>query len=114
MLEFSNIIRISPIANGVSQTYELVADPFSYIPQFTDDGAGIYWNCDKNIVIDRPNDIIRKYFSIERKAIVTIRTSDRKSYDIGTIAIPARVHISSNLNTCTLIIKCKMLSDPLL
>ena len=41
-------------------------------------------------------------------------TSDRKTHNIGTSDIPARVQISSNLNSTNLVIKCKMLTDPLL
>lgn len=114
MLEFTNLIKVEPTAPGNSRTYEFIADTFSYIPQITDNDAGSYWNCDKTIVIERPDDIVRRFFSIERNAIVTIRTSDRRSFTIGTVDIPARVQISSNLTSSNLIIKCKMLQDPLL
>ena len=114
MLEFSNLIKVTPTAEGSTQTYEFVADSFSYAPQLTDNDAGSHWNCDKTVVIDRPEDAVRRFFTVERNAIVTVRTSDRRPHYIGTKLIPARVQISSNLTTCTLIIKCKMLSDPLL
>ena len=98
MIEFSNLIQVTPINSGKSnsiKTYEFVADPFSYIPQLTDNEAGNYWNC-------------------ERNATVKIKSSSGQCYQIGTYDIPARVQISSNLTSVNLIIKCKMLTDPLL
>ncbi len=117
MLEFLNtvqVILVNPTRDGQKKVYDFVADTFTYIPQFTDNEAGNYWNCDKTIVIDLPDEETRRTFSIERSAIVTIKTSDRKTHRIGTSDIPARVQISSNLNSANLIIKCKMLTDPLL
>lgn len=117
MLEFTNAIQVIPISTNTtksSKVYNFMADTFSYIPQLTDNDAGNYWNCDKTIIIDLPDDDARTFFSIERKAIIRVKTSDRKYHDIGTSDIPARVQISSNLTSANLIIKCKMLIDPLL
>lgn len=115
MKEFLNIIEIYPINFGSKiqkNLYEFIADSFSYIPQYTDNEAGGYWNCDKTLIIDVPDITARHFFSIERQAIVKIKTSDRQIYEIGTPNVPARVQISSNLNSANLIIKCKMLNDP--
>lgn len=117
MIEFSNLIQVTPIASGNSnpaKVYEFVADSFSYNPQLTDNDAGNYWNCDKTLVIDLPDNDVRRFFSIERNAIVKIRTSDRRDFQIGTSDTPARVQISSNLTSANLVIKCKMLTAPLL
>lgn len=117
MIEFSNIIKVATIEysnSHPSSVYEFVADAFTYIPQLTDNDAGNYWNCDKTIVIDLPDNDTRRFFSIERNAIVTIKSSDQRRYQIGSTEIPARVQISSNLTSANLIIKCKMLTDPLL
>ena len=117
MLEFLNAIQVSlvnPDGHGKGKVYDFVADTFSYIPQLTDNEAGNYWNCDKTIVIDLPDEETRRTFAIERSAIVTVKTSDRKTHNIGTSNIPARVQISSNLTSANLVIKCKMLTDPLL
>ena len=117
MLEFLNVIQVSlvnPDKHGKKKVYDFVAETFSYIPQLTDNDACKYWNCDKTIVVDLPNEETRRTLSIERSAIVTIKTSDRKTHCIGTESIPARVQISSNLTSANLIIKCKMLTDPLL
>lgn len=113
MLEFTNLIRVEPLSSE-NKVYELMANTFSYIPQSSDNDSGNYWNCDKTIVIDLPDAATRKFFSIERNAIITIKTSDGRSFDIGTREVPARVQISSNLTSANLIIKCKMLKDPLL
>lgn len=112
MLEFLNTIQVRLLNSDKPEkekVFDFVADTFSYIPQLTDNDAGNYWNCDKTFVIDMPNKEARKIFSIERRAIVTIKTSDRKTHNI-----PARVQISSNLTSANLIIKCKMLTDPFL
>ena len=117
MLEFLNTVQITlvnQIRDGQKKVYDFVADTFTYIPQLTDNEAGNYWNCDKTIVIDLPDEETRRIFAIERSAIVTIKTSDRKTHNIGTSDIPARVQISSNLNSANLLIKSKMLTDPLL
>ena len=117
MIEFSNLIQIIPILSGkntLDKVYEFVADPFSYIPQLTDNETGNYWNCDKTLVIELPDRAARSFFTIARKAIVRIKTSDRRHYQIGTPEIPALVQISSNISSANLIIKCKMLTDPLL
>ncbi|EGC21096.1 MAG: pseudouridylate synthase [Prevotella denticola] len=117
MLEFLNAIQVSlvnPDGHGKGKVYDFVADTFSYIPQLTDNEAGNYWNCDKTIVIDLPDEETRRTFAVERSAIVTVKTSDRKTHNIGTSNIPARVQISSNLTSANLVIKCKMLTDPLL
>jgi hypothetical protein len=113
MLEFTNLIRVEPLSSE-NKVYELMANTFSYIPQSSDNDSGNYWNCDKTIVIDLPDAATRKFFSIERNAIVTIKSSDGRSFSIGTKEVPARVQISSNLTSANLIIKCKMLKDPLL
>ena len=117
MIEFSNLIQVTPIVSGNSypaKVFQFVADSFSYIPQLTDNEAGNYWNCDKTIIIDLPDIATRRFFSIERSAIVTIKTSDLRNFQIGTSDTPARVQISSNLTSANLVIKCKMLTDPLL
>ena len=113
MLEFTNLIRVEPLSSE-NKVYELMANTFSYIPQSSDNDSGNYWNCDKTIVIDLPDAATRKFFSIERNAIVTIKASDGRSFSIGTKEVPARVQISSNLTSANLRIKCKMLKDPLL
>lgn len=113
MLEFTNLIRVEPLSSE-NKVYELMANTFSYIPQSSDNDSGNYWNCDKTIVIDLPDAATRKFFSIERNSIVTIKASDGRSFSIGTKEVPARVQISSNLTSANLIIKCKMLKDPLL
>ena len=117
MVEFLNVVKVELVRSfnhSENNVYEFVANTFSYIPQLTDSDAGSFWNWDKTLVIDLPADEVLRLFSIERKAIVMIRTSDRRFYKIGTIEVPARVQISSNITSANLIIKCKMLTDPLL
>ena len=117
MIEFSNLIQVTPInpvGDSQPKVYEFIADTFSYIPQLSDNEAGSLWNCDKTLVIEVPNRDIRCFFSIERNSIVKVKTSDHRYYEIGTLDIPARVQISSNLNSANLVIKCKMLADPFL
>ncbi len=117
MIEFSNLIRITPITQsttGSNRVYELIADAFSYIPQLTDSEAGNYWNCDKTIIIDLPNNEARRFFKIARKATLEIKSTDGRRYQIGTPDLPAMVQISSNLTSANLTIHCQMLTDPFL
>lgn len=119
MVEFSNLISIS-LVGDTSESYELMADSFTFEPSTTDDNGGIYWDCGKTFVIDKPdNDVLTK-LKVERSAIVTLSALNGrgakatvKTYTIGTESIPARVQITQHLNRAQLVVRCKMLSDPL-
>lgn len=116
MLEFSNLIKVIPIVNGSSNSstvYEFIADTFSFVPKLTESESGSYWNCDKVFIVDNPPKDVFRFFSIERNAIIKIKTSNRRDIQLGENTIPARVQLSGNLNTTNLIVKCKMLKDPL-
>ncbi len=76
MIEFSNLIEVSPIDSGVGsqpRVYEFIADTFSYIPQLSENESGNYWNCDKTLVIEVPNRNAQRFFSILRKLSLTLR-----------------------------------------
>ena len=48
MLEFSNLIQVTPTGSdkfNPDKVYEFVADPFSYIPQLTDNEANLVIKC---------------------------------------------------------------------
>lgn len=93
--------------------FEFMADHFEFTPSASEEDAGISWDCDKTFFIDLPDKKAMLYFSIPRKSIVTLVASDRTTFNIGTLEVPARVHISSHLQKAQLIVNCTMLTDPL-
>lgn len=113
MKEFTTLLKVSPVGSTVSTSFEFLADFFDFTPTASDDEGGAAWNCDKTFVIDTPDEQALQYFRIPRNAIVTLMTSDRKTHDIGTDEIPARVHIVRHLQKAQLIMACTMLSNPL-
>lgn len=104
-------MKVTPIEG--SSTFEFMADHFEFTPTSSDEEGGVSWNCDKTFVIDLPEKKALQYFAIPRKAIITLSASDRSTFDIGTIEVPARVHITTHLQKAQLIAACTMLTDPL-
>jgi len=119
MIEFSNLIKVSLLGN-LKGDFQFVADSFTFEPSPTEENGGTYWDCTKTFVIDKPEDDDLNKFKIPRSAIVTLSNLYRgctepvpKVYRIGTDEVPARVQITQHLNKASLIVRCKMLSDPL-
>ena len=120
MTEFSNLIQVS-LAGSSQETFQFLADAFTFEPTPTEENGGIYWDCSKTFVVDLPADSALRVFKIPRKAIVTLKGVGResmysisKAYQIGTDGVPARVQLARHLNKASLIVRCKMLSDPLI
>ena len=112
MIEFSNFITVESLDGKT--TFEFVVDEFaSYAPTTSDDAAGLCWNCDRTWIIDLPSSDVLSYFSIYRSVIITIR-SKLRTYQIGSINMPAKVMITPNLAKAQLIMTCKSLKHPLL
>lgn len=119
MTEFSNLIQVS-LAGSSQETFQFLADAFTFEPTPTEENGGTYWDCSKTFVVDLPEDSALRVFKIPRKAIVTLKRVGResmystsKAYQIGTGDVPARVQLARHLNKASLIVRCKMLSDPL-
>lgn len=111
MREFTNLLKVAP-TDGTS-AYEFLADRIDFTPTASDEGRGVSWSCDKTFVIDVPEKNVLRYFSIPRPAIVTFTASDRTTFDIGTMEVPARVRIQTHLQKAQLVMACTMLTDPL-
>lgn len=119
MIEFSNLIKVSLLGN-LKGDFQFMADTFTFEPSPTEGNGGTYWDCTKTFVVDKPDDEALSKFKIPRSAIVTLSNLYRgrtelvpRLYRIGTSEVPARVQITQHLDKASLIVRCKMLSDPL-
>lgn len=113
MIEFTNLIRVSPINDAQSRTFDFLADHFDFQPQPDDNEGGQCWNCDQTFFIDMPDKEAQFAFDMPRLSIVTLKSTDQRTYDIGTSEVPARVSITRHLNRARLMMRCTMLTDPL-
>jgi len=111
MLEFTNLLKVSPV--GQTDTYEFMADYFDFSPTSSDDDGGLVYDCGKTFVIDLPDTDVLAFFRFPRLCTVTLKTSAQTLITIGTCDIPARVHIAPHLQKAQLIMECKMLKSPL-
>lgn len=119
MIEFSNQIGVS-LVGATLGTFQFTADTFTFEPSPTEENGGIYWDCGKSFVVDLPDNDALNALKIPRNAIVTLSSMQRMSIEctssehrIGTKDIPARVQLYRHLNKATLVVKCKMLTNPL-
>lgn len=116
MKEFSCLLMISSLG-GTERNIVLSADPFTFEPSMTEENGGVYWDCSKTFIVDIVDESIFNELKVPRRAIVTLASvgrSDARTYDIGTETIPAKVQLVRHLNKAKLIVKCKMLANPLL
>lgn len=116
MKEFSCLLMISSLG-GTERNIVLSADPFTFEPSMTEENGGVYWDCSKTFIVDIVDESIFNELKVPRSAIVTLASvgrSDARTYDIGTETIPAKVQLVRHLNKAKLIVKCKMLANPLL
>ncbi len=113
MREFTSLIMVRLVDSSPSTNFMFLSDHFDFTPTVADDEGGASWKCDNTFVIDKPNDDAIRQFKVPRNAIVTLRTSDRRSCEIGTADIPARVHIVTHLQKAQLIVNCTMTTNPL-
>lgn len=102
---------------GTERNIVLSADPFTFEPSMTEENGGVYWDCSKTFIVDvAAEESIFNELKVPRSAIVTLASvgrSDARTYDIGTETIPAKVQLVRHLNKTKLIVKCKMLANPL-
>ena len=141
MTEFSTLVGVT-LVGATTQSFQFLADEFTFEPSPSEDNGGVIWDCSKTFVVDMPESEALQLLKIPRKAIVTLSklTRMRPECDpnvtlmegkvgvnlvplstesatnevrIGTETIPARVYLSPHLNKAQLIVSCKMLRNPL-
>lgn len=115
MKEFSCLLMVS-VLGGSEKSIILCADPFTFEPSITVENGGVYWDCSKTFIVDVAEESILNELKVPRSAIVTLASVGRLgacTYDVGTEAIPAKVQLVRHLNKAKLIVKCKMLENPL-
>ena len=115
MKEFSCLLMVS-VLGGSEKSIILYADPFTFEPSITDENGGVCWDCSKTFIVDVAEESILNELKVPRSAIVTLASVGHfgaRTYDIGTKTIPAKVQLVRHLNKAKLIVKCKMLANPL-
>lgn len=115
MKEFSCLLMISSLG-GTERNVVLCANPFTFEPSMTEENGGVYWDCSKTFIVDIADESIFNELKVPRSAIVTLASvglPDARTYEIGTETIPAKVQLVRHLNKAKLIVKCKMLANPL-
>lgn len=116
MKELSCLLVVS-LLGGSKKNIVLSADPFTFEPSMTEENGGVYWDCSKTFIVDIADESIFNELKVPRSAIVTLASvglPDARTYEIGTETIPAKVQLVRHLNKAKLIVKCKMLANPLL
>lgn len=99
---------------GMERSIVLSTDPFTFEPSITEENGGVYWDCSKTFIVDIADESIFNELKVPRSAIVTLASvGDARTYAIGTKTIPAKVQLVRHLNKAKLIVKCKMLANPL-
>lgn len=101
---------------GMERSIVLITDPFTFEPSITEENGGVYWDCSKTFIVDIADESIFNELKVPRSAIVTLASvglHDARTYAIGTKTIPAKVQLVRHLNKAKLIVKCKMLANPL-
>lgn len=101
---------------GMERSIVLSTDPFTFEPSITEENGGVYWDCSKTFIVDIADESIFNELKVPRSAIVTLASvglPGARTYQIGTKTIPAKVQLVRHLNKAKLIVKCKMLSNPL-
>lgn len=119
MIEFSNLITVQ-LLGGSKQSYAFLADSFTFEPSVQEENGGVYWDCDKTFYVEMPDSDAISALKVPRNAIVSLSNVHRMStecvpnvYRVGTEGVPARVQLVPHLNKATLLVKCKMLHNPL-
>ena len=101
---------------GMERSIILSADPFTFEPSITEENGGVYWDCSKTFIVDIADESIFNELKVPRSAIITLASvgfREARTYAIGTKTIPAKVQLVRHLNKAKLIVKCKMLANPL-
>lgn len=115
MKEFSCLLVVS-LLGGSKKIIVLSADPFTFEPSIAEENGGVYWDCSKTFIVDIADESIFNELKVPRSAIVMLASvglPDARTYAIGTKTIPAKVQLVRHLNKAKLIVKCKMLANPL-
>lgn len=114
MKELKQHIRIIPVEGSVTDAFDLMADkPFFLEFTADSDDAGTYWNCKKQIVVDMPDAVTRRFFRFQRSCKIEVWDNRGACHTIGYEEMPARVLLSPMLQTATLSIECEMPWNPL-
>ena len=113
MKELTTRVTLIPLAKTKEDLYLFFADRFDFVPAVSDSKAGVEFNCDKDIVIEKPDEKICREFSKLIPCLLKFNDSKGNDITVGTNDIPALAVINPHLNTATLSVKCSMLQSSL-
>jgi len=110
MKELSTVIEVTHLRSG--DVKKILAEQFTFAATVEETEAGIYFNCSKDISIEKVDQYTCDMFSTPQSCIVKFKDNNNQFYVIGEKNMPAKVFINNLLNGGTLSIKCKMLTNP--
>ena len=113
MKELTTRLTLFPLAKTKEESYLFFADRFDFVPAVSESKAGIEYKCDKDLVIEKPDDAVCREFSKQIPCLLNFKDSKDNDITVGTKDIPALAVINPHLNTATLSVKCSMLQSPL-
>lgn len=110
MKELSTVIEVTHLRSG--DVKKILAEQFTFevTPEKTE--AGIAFNCSKDIAIEKLDKTTRERFSTPQSCIVKFKDNTNQFYVIGEKNLPAKVTINNLLNSDSLSLECKMLTNP--
>lgn len=112
MKELSINILITPCTKMRKESYRFIANEFSLAPTIESSSAGNLFNCNTDIVIDRPDKDTLQEFTSGRKVTIQFTDTSNGKVILGNNDMPAIVSINPYLNSAKLKIECKMLQSP--
>lgn len=117
MKGFSCLVSVS-LLDGLKPNVLFSSDPFTFEPTVNEENGGVYWDCSKTFIVDVEDNAVFNAFKVPRSAIVAISAKSHADildtvYCLGTETVPAKVQLVKHLNKAKLIVKCKMLTNPL-
>lgn len=115
MKELSLQIEVIPLkGNTHEKSYNFFSNDYYQLQNLKSDSeAGVSFNCNQSIIIDKPSTSVNREFSFPHSCIVRFHESDGNVIQIGSEEIPALVTIVPTLNTASMEIVCNMLYSPL-
>lgn len=113
MIEFKQVVRVTPLNGSSPQPVTFSTDPFTFEPAQSDDDSGTSYRCDHDFVVEIPPSEVLERFSTPIPAIVELFATGGHTFAIGTAGIPAMVTVCPHLQRARLHVTCTMLRSPM-
>ena len=116
--ELTGHIRLTPVTSSLPAPYnevgycDVMAERFEFSPVMDDGDGGVSWQIDQSVVIDTPDDVLLRFFSVSRQCLVTIYDNSGCGYTQGSRTIPLQVSMSQHLQRSLLKVSGRVTVDP--